>query len=80
MPYVPEVLACYVLLLTQLLSSADLAEKVGDRYLRQCESQEYAQELIRHELKRKGVEYVTFAHVRCDPDGSYGAYQVAGGE
>ncbi|RZC37513.1 uncharacterized protein BDFB_009860, partial [Asbolus verrucosus] len=52
---------------------------VGTQYLRQCESQKYAQERIAYQLKLHGTTEVTFAILLCDDDGSYGAYKVVSG-
>lgn len=54
----------------------DNSASVGSQYLRQCESQKYAQAYIEYELKVHGNNYANFATLLCDDDGSYGAYRV----
>lgn len=50
--------------------------KMGTRYLRQCESAAYAQNLIRKSLKLRGTYDVSFNNIKCDYDGNYGAYFI----
>ncbi|XP_049781940.1 uncharacterized protein LOC126183757 isoform X1 [Schistocerca cancellata] len=51
------------------------AAKVGTQYLRQCESMEYAQNVIREKLEIHGTIYAEMPYVNCDRDGSYGRIQ-----
>lgn len=62
--------------LFEVVAVADNAATVGSQYLRQCESQKYAQAYIEYELKVHGNNYANFATLLCDDDGSYGAYRV----
>ncbi|RZC41794.1 hypothetical protein BDFB_008077 [Asbolus verrucosus] len=57
----------------------DKSLTVGTQYLRQCESQKYAQERISYQLKLHGTIGVSFGVLLCDDDGSYGAYKVVDG-
>ncbi|XP_049826690.1 uncharacterized protein LOC109608478 isoform X2 [Aethina tumida] len=50
---------------------------VGNQYLRQCESEKYAQEMIIEELKYHGVEHTNFRYLICDGDGAFGAFNVS---
>lgn len=51
----------------------------GDSYLRQCESAAFAQKKIQQKFALRGTNGVSFNDVRCDYDGSYGAYKIENG-
>ncbi|KAL1403270.1 hypothetical protein pipiens_005746 [Culex pipiens pipiens] len=51
----------------------------GDSYLRQCESAAFAQKTIQKRFATRGTIGVTFNAVRCDYDGTYGAYKIENG-
>lgn len=57
----------------------DDEEIIRGQYLRQCESQLYAQSLVEHELSVHGNNYANFPRLLCDYDGSYGVYTVNNG-
>ncbi|KAI4455169.1 secreted modular calcium-binding protein [Holotrichia oblita] len=52
---------------------------VGSQYLRQCESEVYAQTMITDEFNAHGTERVNFETVLCQYDGSYGPYKISSG-
>lgn len=56
--------------------NADNEDKFGTRYLRQCESAAHAQNIIRQKLYDRGMLDVSFTNIKCDYDGSYGAYTI----
>ncbi|CAH1384568.1 hypothetical protein MTP99_011270 [Tenebrio molitor] len=51
---------------------------LGSQYLRQCESQKYAQSRIEYKLKLHGTN-AKYADFVCDDDGSFGAYAIFDG-
>lgn len=57
-------------------NNKDNEDEMGAKYLRQCESAAYAQNIIRKKLYVRGMLDVSFNNVKCDYDGSYGAYFV----
>ncbi|KAF5288497.1 hypothetical protein FQA39_LY15426 [Lamprigera yunnana] len=54
--------------------------EVGTTYMRPCESEEYAQKILLHELNLHGTEHASFPHIMCDDDGNYGYYQIVGAQ
>ncbi|GJQ83428.1 hypothetical protein Trydic_g14208 [Trypoxylus dichotomus] len=52
---------------------------VGNQYLRQCESELYAQAKIIDEFNAHGTERVNFDPLSCLYDGSYGPYKIQQG-
>lgn len=59
-----------------ILSDLDKKEKIGEQYLRQCESQLYGQAKILQEFKLHGTQESSFQFALCDWDGTYGKYTV----
>lgn len=53
---------------------------MGDQYLRQCESQLYAQAWVEYELGIHGNNYANFGTLLCDDDGAHGAYNISSGQ
>ncbi|KAK9717913.1 Thyroglobulin type-1 repeat [Popillia japonica] len=51
----------------------------GSQYLRQCESELYAQKKITDEFQAHGTDRVNFETVLCQYDGSYGPYKITKG-
>ncbi|XP_058828729.1 uncharacterized protein LOC131688468 [Topomyia yanbarensis] len=51
----------------------------GDQYLRQCESESFAQKLMRSKFAIHGQRNVTHTDTVCDYDGSYGRYEIQRG-
>lgn len=66
--------ACFIFFLIP-----DNEDDVGNQYLRQCESQLYAQEKIRDEFRAHGTVRTNFETLRCLYDGSYGPTKIANG-
>ncbi|KAF5301228.1 hypothetical protein FQA39_LY10814 [Lamprigera yunnana] len=54
--------------------------EVGTTYVRPCESEEYAQKILLHELNLHGTELANFPHIMCDDDVNYGYYQIVGAQ
>lgn len=52
---------------------------MGTKYLRQCESAAYAQNLLRNTLSKRGTLDVSLTNIQCDYDGKYGKYRVENG-
>lgn len=52
---------------------------MGTKYLRQCESAAYAQNLLRNTLSKRGTLDVSLTNIQCDYDGNYGKYRVENG-
>ncbi|KAL1513983.1 hypothetical protein ABEB36_003314 [Hypothenemus hampei] len=50
----------------------------GTQYLRQCESKDFAQQMIRKKLNNHGVIHVIEEFFMCDFDGSYGRFTIEG--
>lgn len=57
----------------------DDLNKMGNQYLRECESAAHAQNLIRKSLGNRGTLEISFNNVQCDYDGSYGTYNIVNG-
>ncbi|XP_046403638.1 uncharacterized protein LOC124169171 [Ischnura elegans] len=55
-----------------------LKAEVGYQYLRECESSAVAAGRIRDILVKHGTKNTNLGIENCDPDGSYGSYQITG--
>ncbi|XP_058460510.1 uncharacterized protein LOC131436066 [Malaya genurostris] len=51
----------------------------GDQYLRQCESEHFAQKLLQSKFVLHGHRNVSYTDTVCDYDGSYGRYEIERG-
>lgn len=54
----------------------DDSKKIGSQYLRQCESQLFAQARIKNEFLNRGTNSVNLPFLLCGYDGSFGRYKV----